>query len=445
MVRKGSILSPRRSVKSAFLLLIAAALTSIPLLPGFLASSYAQSITEDVTVAPGSQVQAIGLPLEKVVGYFTSAALPSVIVGFAGSPGGLYLYTSTSGSITGPWRQTVIASAGNAYERAVAFTFPGESYPGVIASIQPPGSRKYQIILYKNPKNRGLDPTTSPWGAQVINPRSGCHDIRLADMDGDGKRDVVCSASKILGTGSFIAFQNKDHHWQVVNNVASLGDGVDVISIDGKDAPQLVGANTADGNIYWYQNPCTRVPFGHAAPCSASRKSRWNSYKINSDNAGTAKGNSFTSAPVMFDGIAGVITAANEVEDGTVYAPGIAWFYPSGLPRRPWNMVDLDNTYRDVHEINTGIWNGGVPYIIVAEEEQACPPAKPDGHPPDHQTSCRIAMFQYIGGAWRQTVLSQTSTHNQSVVPWGNGLLMADANHGYFGADRSIHVRVIQP
>ena len=108
-------------------------------------------------------------------------------------------------------------------------------------------------------------------------------------------------------------------------------------------------------------------------------------------------------------------------------------------------MVDLDNTYRDVHEINTGIWNGGVPYIIVAEEEQACPPAKPDGHPPDHQTPCRIAMFQYIGGAWRQTVLSQTSTHNQSVVPWGNGLLMADANHGYFGADRSIHIRVIQP
>src|SRR6516225_6059134 len=138
------VVSPQRSVKSEFLLLIAAALTSIPLLPGFLASSYAQSITEDVTVAPGSQVQAIGLPLEKVVGYFTSAALPSVIVGFAGSPGGLYLYTSTSGSITGPWRQTVIASAGNAYERAVAFTFPGESYPGVIASIQPPGSRKYQ-------------------------------------------------------------------------------------------------------------------------------------------------------------------------------------------------------------------------------------------------------------------------------------------------------------
>ena len=141
MVRRGCIRSPRRSVKSAFLLLIAAAFTSTPLLPGFLASSYAQSITEDVTVAPGSQVQAIGLPLEKVVGYFTSATLPSVVVGFGGSPGGLYLYTSTSGSITGPWRQTAIASSGSAYESAVAFTFPGESYPGVIASIQPaPGA-----------------------------------------------------------------------------------------------------------------------------------------------------------------------------------------------------------------------------------------------------------------------------------------------------------------
>src|ERR1700751_2392630 len=67
MVRKGCIRSPLRSVKSAFLILIAAGLRSIPLLLGFLASSYAQSISEDVTVAPGSQVQAIGLPLEKVV------------------------------------------------------------------------------------------------------------------------------------------------------------------------------------------------------------------------------------------------------------------------------------------------------------------------------------------------------------------------------------------
>jgi hypothetical protein len=78
-------------------------------------------------------------------------------------------------------------------------------------------------------------------------------------MDGDGKRDVVCSASKILGTDSFIAFQNKDHHWQVVNNVASLGDGVDVISIDGKGAPS-----------WWEQTPLMATSIGIRTPVRVS-------------------------------------------------------------------------------------------------------------------------------------------------------------------------------
>jgi len=156
MVRNGSILIPRRSVKSAFLLLIAAALTSIPLLPGFLASSYAQSITEDVTVAPGSQVQAIGLPLEKVVGYFTSATLPSVVVGFAGSPGGLYLYTSTSGSITGPWRQTVIASAGNATSVLSHLPFQANLIPGSLQASSLRVQESTKLSCIKIPKTGGL-------------------------------------------------------------------------------------------------------------------------------------------------------------------------------------------------------------------------------------------------------------------------------------------------
>jgi hypothetical protein len=88
---------------------------------------------------------------------------------------------------------------------------------------------------------------------------------------------------------------------------------------------------------------------------------------------------------------------------------------------------------------------GEVPYIIVAEEEQACPPPSPTVIRPTARHLAASRCSSTSGGARRQTVLSQTSTHNQSVIPWGNGLLDADANHGYFGADRSIHVRVIQP
>jgi hypothetical protein len=383
-------------------------LTSILLSVVLASSAYGQSITQDMTIVSAAQAGQLGDPLEKVVDYFTSTTVPGLVVGFHpdnGTPGGLYLYTSTSGSIAGPWQQTALASSGDAYEGAVAFTYPGDTYPGVIASIQPAGSSNLQIIWYENPKNLGLDPTTLPWGVQVINPNNGCHALRLADMDGDGKLDVVCSAAPQRGTGSFIAFQNNYNDWQLVNNVANLAEDVDVIAIAGSDSPHLVGANLADGNIYWYQNRCTRVPFRQSTPCSASRTAGWTAHKINSDNAGTASGNSFTT--ITISGVDGVIAADNEEDDGLIYTPGVAWFYPGANPSSPWNMVDLDSTYRSVHQISTGTWNGGTPYTIVAEEEQACPPAMPNGHPPNHQTPCRIAIFQYVNGTWQQTVLSQ--------------------------------------
>jgi len=429
----------------------------ISLMVGLAPTAYAQSITQDVIVASASQVKEIGQPLEKVIDYFTSTTIPSIVVGFQldeGNRGGIYLYTSTSGSIAGPWQQTAIAGSGSAYERAVPFTYPGDTYPGIIASIQPTGSSKHQIIWYQNPKNWGHDPTTYPWGVQVINPNDGCHDIRLADMDGDGKLDVICSASAILGSRAFIGFQNNHDDWQVVNDIPNLGDGVDVISIAGSHSPHLVGANIADGNIYWYQNPCSRVPFQQSTPCSVSRTGTWTAHKINAAKIGNASGNSFTAVTV--NGVDGVMAASNEVVEDRLFAAlvawfrpspplGLAWFYPGADPSRPWNMVPLDSTYRAVHEINTGTWNGNIPYVIAAEQEQACPPTKPAGNPPEHQGPCRIAIFQYVNGTWKQTVLSKTSTQNQWVIHWESGLLMADSNHGVYEADQSIHVRVIRP
>src|SRR5713226_2178662 len=104
-----------------------------------------------------------------------------------------------------------------------------------------------------SPSPNGRFPRYSAVWCLLINGMSGCHDIRLADMDGDRKLDVVCSASMTLGTGSFVVFQNNHNDWEVVNDVATLGDGVDVIAIAGSNSPHLVGANVADGNIYWYQ------------------------------------------------------------------------------------------------------------------------------------------------------------------------------------------------
>jgi hypothetical protein len=54
-------------------------------------------------------------------------------------------------------------------------------------------------------------------------------------------------------------------------------------------------------------------------------------------------------------------------------------------------------------------------------------------------------VFQWIDGAPQKTVLAWQGTHNQALLPWEGGLLMADSNHGAYGASKAIHVRVIMP
>src|SRR5256885_1219640 len=100
----------------------------------------AQSITQDVVIDGNFPV---GEPLEKIVDYFTSRTFPSVVIG--NGRGGLYLYRSTTGELTGPWKRSAITRSGFAYERARAIRFPGDAYPGIVASIGD------EIVWFENP------------------------------------------------------------------------------------------------------------------------------------------------------------------------------------------------------------------------------------------------------------------------------------------------------
>ena len=69
------------------------------------------------------------------------------------------------------------------------------------------------------------------------------------------------------------------------------------------------------------------------------------------------------------------------------------------------DCAPLAGSYRDVHEINLGQWNGGVPYVLVAEQEQACDPARPESKPPgppghalpDHHVSMESRQAARVG------------------------------------------------
>jgi hypothetical protein len=401
---------------------------SLSLTLGATGAVSAQTITQDVVIDGSFPA---GEPLEKVVDYFTSPSFPSVVIG--NGRGGMYLYRSTSRKLAGPWKRSTISKSGSAYERARAVRFPGDAYPGIIASI---GNR---IVWFENPRNRGKAAgVTRPWPRHVINPDHGCHDIRLEDLDGDGKIDVVCSGAISLRAPAFVAFQNDRRQlaaaWQVVYNVADVGDDIAVLRIGADAMPHLVGADRS-GDVFWYENPRLRG--------GSARSANWVKHYIGPGNVG----NSFAAGRISSRKDA-VITAANEHEgpEGSTDPRGITWYEQPDDPGAAWIAHDAGSSYRDVHEINLGEWHGGVPYFLVAEQEQACDPARPEGQPPSHPgTPCRITMFQWTNGALQENVLAHASTQNQALLPWRGGLLLVDANHGVYGGSRAIHVRVIMP
>jgi hypothetical protein len=357
-----------------------------------------------------------GKPLEKTVGFFTSMTVPSVVVGMdssGGGEGGLYLYTSPSGDLLGPWVRTTIDPVGDFYERSAAFVNPGEIYPGVIAS------RSTELVWYHNPRNRGGDPT-QPWKSQIINPNAGCHDVHIADVDRDGLPDIVCSAAMMMHTQSFIAFQNDNNHWQIVDDpfrvgvsLARIGDGIDLISISGGPRINVVAANEA--GVYWFRNP--KLTGGNP------RRDPWPGSYVGRGNEGIA-----IATGVFNDAGESIVIA--DGEPVPTREPGLVWYEPPRNPTQIWMSHSVDATYQSVHQINTGNFNDR-PYIIVGEQEQACgTPVWEAEHP---GVPCRVTMFQFEKGSFSAFPIYQQGTHNQSVIPYNGGLLVVGANHAFYG------------
>ena len=321
-----------------------------------------------------SKGRARGDVLEKTVDYFTDPAHtnPSVIVGYGTYPsgsGGLWLYTN-DGLATGQWTSTPILSSGNCYERSRALTFPGQTYPNLVASCND------KIVLFLNPGNTGGNPVADAWPQQVLDGTQGAHQIRIADIDGDGKQDIVLSASAILGgVPNFILYQNSPTNWTringpLVNGSGSLQDDIDVITVNG--ATSIVGP-AADGS-----DVATQLLAAAGT----------NSMKGVAVSGGTLNGKSY------------VIEAANE-DYPNVWPSGLVYYTQPSDPTQLWGQTSVDSTYRAVHEISSGSFGAG-PYFIAAEQEQACISGELDYHA---GVGCRVTLFQFAGNALQQLQL----------------------------------------
>jgi FG-GAP-like repeat len=354
-------------------------------------------------------------PLEKVVDYFTSTTNPSVVNANNGRVGGIYLYVN-DGSLTGTWSRHQIGY-GNCYERAAAFKYPGDKYPGIIASCD------NRLVWFENPANSGGDPF-SIWPTNVIYGNSGCHDLTLADIDGDGKLDVVCSSAASLGDmQNFILYQNDRNSWPYVAGPGQIGDSVALISVSGSPRNNVVGSAMDGSGVYWFEYP-------------GSRNSVWASHYIGSANAGVSIGSG--TLPNGQDYV--VIAPAEERWPG-----GLAFLTQNSDPTQPWNAATIDSSYRAVHQLSVGTFDGS-PYVLAAEQEQACIGGINGNYAYHADLPCRVEIFKYKGGTFEPLVLLTTQgTHNQSVIPYNGGLLIVGANHGLYGGYPALQGWIVGP
>ena len=371
----------------------------------------------------------LGARAEKVVDFFTSTTTPSVVLGLNGTQGGLWFYQS-SGGLNG-WGAnptSITKTLGTYYERAKSIRFPGRTWPDLVVSAPAlNGSTTGTTILFLNPLNPGGSGNPSAvWQQIIINAGSGCHDIKLADMDGDGLQDVVCTGGAFLpGSYPFIAYQTSNLSvWTVVTNAVSkinLGDGVAVYSSNGIN--NVIGCQGS--NTYIWENP---LNFG-----GNPRTQAWPIFAIGPGATGNALGN--------LPGNMGVTVA--DSEEGTTEPP---WTYgliqlapPAGnIFTTPWILTEIDSTVRTAHEINGGTlpWNSQ-PYVVFAEQEQRSAHCNSNGYfsAPDNG-ACRVGYYTYSDGAWTDSpvIVSTLGTQNQSVIDYNGGLLIAGSNFGTAGA-----------
>ena len=325
---------------------------------------------------------------------------------------------------------TTIDPSGDFYERSRAFLYPGDTYPGIMAS------RSGQLVWYYNPLNWGGDPT-QPWPMQIINPNAGCHDLHIVDVDGDGLPDIVCSATFFAGTQSFIAYQNAFDNWQIVNDPFldpdgnGIGDSVALVSINGSARTDVVGA-TPNG-VWRFENP------------GSNRTDTWTPHFVGTGGSTNDIGETAIGI-VAYGGSSDAIIVASSEEPNGPWPPGLVAF-TSTDGGNSWSTTSLDSTYRAVHEISGGNL-GGVPFFIIAEQEQAGSACNSDGlneHPAD-DPFCRVTMFEYQAGGFTPTTeLSSLGTHNQSVT-YNDGIAVAGANHNLYGAtDPALHIWLVTP
>jgi hypothetical protein len=355
--------------------------------------------------------------LEKVLADIDGDGHKDAVIGFGNPPSGAtgqglaWYEFPHSGNPADPWLKHTILASGNMYEDAVATDVNGDGALDIIASFED-GS----LSWFENPKGHGGNPATDAWIAHPIGTGTPENNMLLADIDGDGKIDLV--------TNGWIFFQNSATSWTRApynrrsNGVALLDIGSGAGSIN------LIGMSVSSPYPFvWLENP--REHGGNA------RTDAWIAHVIGPgyDSTGNAAP-TFATADLNGDGRMDLVSGYSE--GAAMPFPGALWWWEAPVDRRNgvWIQHVIDPTYTAAHKVEIADMDGnGTPDIVSSEQEQA--------------EFRRVSIFYNNGaGQFSQQVLSSGSGHNQTAADAnGDGHIdILNAPHGFFGAPNPIEL-----
>jgi type 1 glutamine amidotransferase len=301
----------------------------------------------------------------KSTGDLNGDGLPDLIVGGASGP--MVWYQAPG------WTKRQISGSGGTESGSAAGDIDGDGDVDVVVGT----------LWYENVNGDGLT-----WTTHTL-PSAGTHDIRIFDINNDGKNDVIMRGETTSPVSVFLQGGTKDT-WTAFSVNPGIGrNGLDIVDLNGDNLADIVVGGV------WVQNPGGNVAVA-----------AWQNHTF------TTGWDDFAAVKVVDMDSDGHPDIVLSVSEGT---GKLSWFKaPANATSANWAETNVAASLTLVHGITVSdVDHDGRLDIAVSE----------------YSGQNRLIVYlQTSGGGWQENVIGTDRLHNMQAADFNN-----DGNIDFFG------------